>query len=638
MTQDNDCDYDLQPADDIGCGDLDIVFRSLNFATSSNGQSPVLVIILAEDNVCFRVLYGWDQDDFDDVFSTDLVGRTCRVSGIGPRYLTDFSAWLRDVSGATGNSSVSRLPRPICQSAREMWEILCELKQKFAADAFCLGKEIRRRVEAWEVVNADLDNFFMDTNEEPSEEDRASVFGSADSSSSSPSLPPPAPPLSPSPAALVPTSSSLDAEAAVFEPALSSATTTTTASAPAQQKLSCRQRKWAREVAFREKIAEKIQKRIAKREALAAASSTSSTPSSTSSGPKATSSTVVSRKDDSGKFKKPLPTVRKSVVVVPGPTKHSPASSTVASVPGAKKRERSAGPPAPTSGFPVPAPSASLEDDLCQIIDRAQSQDAASPHAHARKRAHDRSQEREEAVRSGVITSFFANNPSSSSSRGRGSSRRGSSLTSPSSRVEISPSTSSSTSAPPPKRSKVEYESKRSLRRQYEEMGTILNLLNLPRSVISTREVEDLVDRASRAHAESRDRSRSPLPSSSTSSSSRTSRSPSRSSSSQRRSPSSSTSRSSSAKDRLGVRAPLADEAAAGTSSSYSPMYSVDNPPPRSVYRCSDVRLTSGEVSGYTERADERMESSETSSERERSSRKDWKGKGRGKKSGGGKK
>jgi len=56
------------------------------------------------------------------------------------------------------------------------------------------------------------------------------------------------------------------------------------------------------------------------------------------------------------------------------------------------------------------------------------------------------------------------------------------------------------------------------------------------------------------------------------------------------------------------------------------------------VYRCSDVRLTSGEVSGYTERADERMESSETSSERERGSRKDWKGKGRGKKSGGGKK
>ena len=122
MARNDDFDFDLQPADDIGCGELDIVIRSLDFATSSNGQSPSLIIILAEDNVTFRVLYGWDHDDLDDAFSTDLVGRRCRVSGIGPRYLANFSAWLRDVSGATEDSTASRLPRPICQSAREMWE------------------------------------------------------------------------------------------------------------------------------------------------------------------------------------------------------------------------------------------------------------------------------------------------------------------------------------------------------------------------------------------------------------------------------------------------------------------------------------------------------------------------------------
>ena len=175
MANDDDYAYDLQPADDIDSGDLDIVVRSLNFGKSAK-YSPSLVIISAEESVSFRVLYGWDDDNFDDTVSTELIGRTCRVSGIEPKHLTDFSAWLRNTSGASANSTATCLPQPICPSAQSMWESLCELKRQFATDAFFLPKEIRRRVEAWEVVNWHLDEFFMET--EPSEEDKASVFGS----------------------------------------------------------------------------------------------------------------------------------------------------------------------------------------------------------------------------------------------------------------------------------------------------------------------------------------------------------------------------------------------------------------------------------------------------------------------------
>ena len=311
--------------------------------------------------------------------------------------------------------------------------------------------------------------------------------------------------------------------------------------------------------------------------------------------------------------------------------------------------------------FPSSAPSASLEDTLCNIIDQAQAEDAASPNPHAQKRAADRAREREEALATGAITSYFANSPSSASPvRGRPSERPSST----SSGTDNSPSPSSSRSNSSHKsESKIEYEARRDLRRQHEEIGKIMGLLDLPRSVVSAREVQCLMDRASRRHAEARFRSRSPLSSSSaspstssqrrsrspyrSSSSSRhrsplqRTRSPSRSSSSRRRSPSPSTSRSTSVKDRLGAKAPLAGgvvATTAGTSSSYSPIYSTNNPPPQSVFRCHDVRLSTGETSGFTDRAGDPVELSETSSRRGESSDRSRKGKGRGKKSGGWKK
>ena len=335
MAKDNEYAYDLQPADDIDSGDLDIVVRSLNFGKSAK-YSPCLIIISAEESVCFRVLYGWDNDDFDDTFSTELIGRTCRISGIEPKHLTNFSAWLRNTSGASADSTAMRLPQPICRSAQEMWESLCELKRQFATDAFCLPKEIRRRVEAWEVVNWHLDEFFMDT--EPSEEDKVSVFGSvgpasegpadlqsAGTPSSSNELPTSST-STPSIAAPAPSStSSLNAEAATFVPSLSPATVPNNSEAVSTPHLSCRQRKMARDEVFRARIAKKIQDRREKREMRMASSSTSSASSSSS-------------------FKKPHPPAQKSIVVVPR-LSSAPARPTTSSASSARKRERSEGLP-----------------------------------------------------------------------------------------------------------------------------------------------------------------------------------------------------------------------------------------------------------------------------------------------------
>ena len=283
--------------------------RSLNFGKSAK-YSPSLVIISAEESVSFRVLYGWDDDDFDDTVSTELIGRTCRVSGIEPKHLTDFSAWLRNTSGASANSTATCLPQPICPSAQSMWESLCELKRQFATDAFCLPKEIRRRIEAWEVVNWHLDEFFMET--EPSEEDKASVFGSMGPASgeltntqsvgtpSSSNLLSAPSTSTPSIAAPAPSStSSLNAEATDFVPSLSPATASNNSmDTLSNPHLLCRQRKMVRDEIFWAKIAKKIQDRRERREARAGSSSASSASLSSS-------------------FKKPHPPAQKSIVVVP---------------------------------------------------------------------------------------------------------------------------------------------------------------------------------------------------------------------------------------------------------------------------------------------------------------------------------
>ena len=73
-------------------------------------------------------------------------------------------------------------------------------------DSNFLGKEIRRRVKKWEVVEPELEEFFA-MEVDPSEEDRALVFGSASSSSTAPPqqnvvVSSPIPPATPPPASL----------------------------------------------------------------------------------------------------------------------------------------------------------------------------------------------------------------------------------------------------------------------------------------------------------------------------------------------------------------------------------------------------------------------------------------------------
>ena len=192
---------------------------------------------------------------------------------------------------------------------------------------------------------------------------------------------------------------------------------------------------------------------------------------------------------------------------------------------------------------------------------------------------------------------------------------------------------SSSSCEPSPKRSRtLAYELKKQLLRHHEATTKILSLLELPAGIVSTEQVADMYDKASRKF-ESRVRSCSP--SRSTNSSHR-SRSP-IPSSSRRRSPSPSTSRSGSVKDRLGVSPNISGSSSArvaGNSSSSSRMYSVANPPPQSNFRCVDYRYSRGEVGGYTERADTTDGTPSKSSDegRGKGSKRQRKGKGKGRK------
>ena len=545
----DDYQWDLQPVDETTGNLLGIVFRPLEFnALASIGRSPNLVVIHGGHDVSFRVCYGGDDDDFDSVFGSFLE----------PRHLKNFCAWLRDASGASASSTAVRLPRPLCRSARE-----------------------------WEVVEPELEEFFA-MEVDPSEEDRALVFGSASSSSvappqqnavvpsrlssaavaasllqrcirpfSSPATLPPAPlPVqSLSPSKISSKASSSNAVAATAASPL-----------PAPSKSVHKQIRDARAHKYFENLKRKRQEKRAARAASTVVPAASS-PSSSAAPPPPPSrpppAAVSERFGDAGNFKYPKVPKAKSVVVAPKPSTPSFPSASTSTLPSTSKR--------------------------------------ASPN--------------------------FVGLPSSSVSFSK-----------------ESRASSSSSSEPSSKRSRTEsYELKKQLLRQHETTTKILSLLDLPAGIVTPEQEADMYSKATRKF-ESRMQSSSP--SCSTNSSHR-SRSP-IPSSSRRRSPSPSTSRSGSVKDRLGIKSNASGSTSGSTSvstsgsresrvagnSSSSRMYSVANPPPQSNFRCVDVRYSRGEVGGYTEKADTTDRTSPKSSNegRGKGSKRQRKGKGKGKK------
>ena len=228
------------------------------------------------------------------------------------------------------------------------------------ANAYFLGKEIRRLVKKWEVVDpwiADLYEEPLAMEVEPSEEDRAVVFGPE------PPLPvpPPAPlppssnaiaaslfarRLLPSPASTVTPSPASTPAPSLAPPMIDSTASSSSSGAAAAPTLSTAPSKPTRKMARdarAKKHTEKIKRRrAAKRVARAAAAAgapaapSSSTSASPSSLPPPAAN--VARRGESGNFKNPQIPKRKSVVVALKPSSPSfPSASTIASSSGQKR-------------------------------------------------------------------------------------------------------------------------------------------------------------------------------------------------------------------------------------------------------------------------------------------------------------